>query len=67
MKQAKPELFPNGQAVAKKCVILNGDTPLLTRDTVEKLLAHHDSQQAIVTLLTTDLPDPKGYGRIVRG
>jgi len=67
VKQAKPELFPNGQAVAKKCVILNGDTPLLTRDTVEKLLAHHDSQQAVVTLLTTDLPDPKGYGRIVRG
>jgi bifunctional UDP-N-acetylglucosamine pyrophosphorylase/glucosamine-1-phosphate N-acetyltransferase len=67
VKQAKAELFPNGQAIARNCVILNGDTPLLTRETVEQLLAHHETQQATVTLLTTELPDPKGYGRIVRG
>lgn len=67
VKQAKPVLFPEGRAVAKKCVILNGDTPLLTFETVNKLLRQHDADQATVTLLTTDLSDPKGYGRVVRG
>lgn len=47
-------------------VILNGDLPLLHTDSIAAMLDQHDRQDARMTLLTLDLPDPKGYGRIVR-
>ncbi|MBI4227788.1 MAG: NTP transferase domain-containing protein [Candidatus Omnitrophica bacterium] len=47
-------------------VILYGDTPLLTSQTVEGLLAAHRQEQAACTMLTAVLREPTGYGRIVR-
>ena len=47
-------------------VVLSGDVPLLRAATVEQLLRHHRESHAVVTVLTTMLPDPSGYGRIVR-
>ncbi|HKK01338.1 MAG TPA: NTP transferase domain-containing protein, partial [Desulfuromonadales bacterium] len=47
-------------------LLLCGDVPLLRRETVERLLTYHRNQQAAVTVLTAELPDPYGYGRIVR-
>jgi bifunctional UDP-N-acetylglucosamine pyrophosphorylase/glucosamine-1-phosphate N-acetyltransferase len=47
-------------------VLLSGDVPLLKPATVEALIAHHESTGAVVTVLTTMLPHPFGYGRIVR-
>ena len=67
VQQGQAVLMPNGQPVSRNCLIVNGDTPLLTRATVERLLAHHDDTDATLTVLTTDLPDPEGYGRVVRG
>jgi len=43
-----------------------GDTPLLTSDTLTNLLKAHQDGKAIVSLLTTVVPDAKSYGRIVR-
>ncbi|MEC4674895.1 MAG: bifunctional UDP-N-acetylglucosamine diphosphorylase/glucosamine-1-phosphate N-acetyltransferase GlmU [Nitrospirota bacterium] len=65
--QAKTSLMDQGRAVAKQCLILNGDTPLLTRETVQLLLAQHEQEQAMLTMLTARLDNPKGYGRVVRG
>ncbi|MBI3606989.1 MAG: bifunctional UDP-N-acetylglucosamine diphosphorylase/glucosamine-1-phosphate N-acetyltransferase GlmU [Nitrospirae bacterium] len=48
-------------------VILNGDTPLVRAETVERLAAAHGVSGATVTLATTRLADPTGYGRVVRG
>ncbi len=48
-------------------VILNGDTPLVRAETVERLLATHGASGASVTLATAQLADPTGYGRAVRG
>jgi len=48
-------------------VVLSGDTPLLTGDTVVHLLATHAERGAGITLLSALLEDPTGYGRIVRG
>jgi bifunctional UDP-N-acetylglucosamine pyrophosphorylase/glucosamine-1-phosphate N-acetyltransferase len=45
-------------------VVANGDCPLLTADTLKRLLAAHDDQ--LVTLLTVELDEPGRYGRIVR-
>jgi bifunctional UDP-N-acetylglucosamine pyrophosphorylase/glucosamine-1-phosphate N-acetyltransferase len=47
-------------------VILSGDHPLVSADTVKQLVATHERQSAAATLLTTDLLDPTAYGRIVR-
>src|SRR3954447_8041840 len=47
-------------------VILSGDHPLVSAETVRQLVAAHDTQNAAATLLTTDLLDPTAYGRIVR-
>src|SRR3954466_1530953 len=47
-------------------VILSGDHPLVSAETVRGLVETHERQQAAATLLTTDLLDPGAYGRIVR-
>ena len=47
-------------------VILCGDVPLITSETIKHLLAVHDEEKASVTVLTTEVEDPSGYGRIVR-
>jgi bifunctional UDP-N-acetylglucosamine pyrophosphorylase/glucosamine-1-phosphate N-acetyltransferase len=44
-------------------LVLNGDMPAVTTDTLRALLAAHDSD---LTLLTTREADPTGYGRVVR-
>jgi bifunctional UDP-N-acetylglucosamine pyrophosphorylase / glucosamine-1-phosphate N-acetyltransferase len=47
-------------------VLLSGDVPLLSANTLQALVAKHESAEARATVLTTVLPDPTGYGRIVR-
>jgi bifunctional UDP-N-acetylglucosamine pyrophosphorylase/glucosamine-1-phosphate N-acetyltransferase len=47
-------------------VILSGDHPLVSADTVRQLVETHERENAAATLLTTDLLDPTAYGRIVR-
>ena len=47
-------------------VVTSGDVPLLDTGTLEALLAQHVRRGDAVTLLTTVLDDPTGYGRIVR-
>ncbi|NIK12709.1 bifunctional UDP-N-acetylglucosamine diphosphorylase/glucosamine-1-phosphate N-acetyltransferase GlmU [Alkalibacillus almallahensis] len=47
-------------------VVVCGDTPLLTADTMRELMDQHEQQQAKVTVLTTDVDDATGYGRIIR-
>ena len=43
-----------------------GDTPLLRAATLAQLLSEHRASGASVTVLSTRVPDPQGYGRIVR-
>jgi len=47
-------------------VVLNGDTPLLRPRTIERLVAFHRSEGASATVLSAEIDDPAGYGRIVR-
>jgi UDP-N-acetylglucosamine diphosphorylase/glucosamine-1-phosphate N-acetyltransferase len=47
-------------------VILCGDVPLLTSETIRLLIHHHQDAQACVTVLTTEPPGPHAYGRIVK-
>lgn len=47
-------------------VIAPGDTPLLSAEVLRELLEHHHQTGAMCTVATAILPDPTGYGRIVR-
>jgi bifunctional UDP-N-acetylglucosamine pyrophosphorylase/glucosamine-1-phosphate N-acetyltransferase len=47
-------------------VVTSGDTPLLDSDTLADLIATHSAASAAVTVLTTTLDEPLGYGRILR-
>ncbi|MCX5795464.1 MAG: bifunctional UDP-N-acetylglucosamine diphosphorylase/glucosamine-1-phosphate N-acetyltransferase GlmU [Elusimicrobia bacterium] len=50
----------------KTAVVLCGDTPLLTYESIYGLTTSHEEQKGQATLLTAKLSNPKGYGRIVR-
>ena len=47
-------------------LIVSGDTPLLTTETLQKLVKKHENDQSDLTILTSIVPNPKGYGRILR-
>lgn len=47
-------------------VILPGDTPLLEADTLDDLVATHVAHSNAATMLTSVMPDPTGYGRVLR-
>jgi UDP-N-acetylglucosamine diphosphorylase/glucosamine-1-phosphate N-acetyltransferase len=46
-------------------LVLSGDVPLLTEKTVKALIGYHRATDAVATILTADLDDPSGYGRII--
>lgn len=71
----QPEQLGTGHAV--KCareflgdegqtLILFGDTPLITSQTLRRLCAYHEKQGNTVTVLSAKVEDPTGYGRIIR-
>jgi UDP-N-acetylglucosamine diphosphorylase/glucosamine-1-phosphate N-acetyltransferase len=47
-------------------LVLSGDVPLLTEKTLRALVGYHRTSDASATILTVELSDPSGYGRIVR-
>jgi bifunctional UDP-N-acetylglucosamine pyrophosphorylase/glucosamine-1-phosphate N-acetyltransferase len=47
-------------------VVVPGDSPLLTAETLHKLVESHELHSAATTLLTAVVDDPTGYGRVVR-
>ena len=48
-------------------LVVCGDTPLLRAETLHRLIEGHQASGAAVTVLSMILPDPTGYGRILRG
>lgn len=55
-----------GGEIEGTVVVVCGDTPLLTGDTLTALAATHAADGNAVTVLTAQMPDATGYGRIVR-
>ena len=55
-----------GAASQGTLLVCAGDTPLLTGDSLRSLLSAHQGSNAAATILTAEVPDPFGYGRIVR-
>jgi bifunctional UDP-N-acetylglucosamine pyrophosphorylase/glucosamine-1-phosphate N-acetyltransferase len=46
-------------------MILCGDTPLIRPETLQAMIDRHQESKAVLTLMTTVLDDPFGYGRII--
>src|SRR5271170_3406979 len=50
----------------EQVIVLSGDAPVITADTIKRLRDFHTAQKATMTLLTADLDNPYGYGRVIR-
>jgi bifunctional UDP-N-acetylglucosamine pyrophosphorylase/glucosamine-1-phosphate N-acetyltransferase len=48
-------------------LVLSGDVPLLSTETIAELLEAHAATDAAATMLTIELDEPGAYGRVVRG
>ncbi len=51
----------NGQVI-----ILCGDTPLITEDTLKNFITYHNSNNSDLTVMSTIFENPANYGRIIR-
>ena len=47
-------------------LVLSGDAPMISTDTIRKLRDFHTAHTAAMTILSAVLPDPTGYGRVLR-
>ncbi|TLY28897.1 MAG: UDP-N-acetylglucosamine pyrophosphorylase [Ignavibacteria bacterium] len=47
-------------------LVLSGDVPLLSEKTVRALIGYHRTTEAVATILTAELDEPSGYGRVIR-
>lgn len=76
VKQEIGENIPYGTGYAVKLtesyindddnvLVLNGDIPLITSDTLKKLLQTQIDNKNDATVLTADFEDPFGYGRVI--
>ncbi|UQZ34230.1 bifunctional UDP-N-acetylglucosamine diphosphorylase/glucosamine-1-phosphate N-acetyltransferase GlmU [Paenibacillus sp. PK3_47] len=63
VKQAK-DLLGGEQGTT---IVICGDTPLVTTETLEGIMALHEEKSAAATILTAVMEQPAGYGRIIRG
>jgi len=61
VKAAIPGLDPG----IKDVLVLCGDVPLIKEKTLRELVHMHKKTDSAVTVLATEVNDPKGYGRIV--
>ena len=52
-------------ADADTIMILCGDTPLIRNETIDAMISHHREMNSILTIMTTPVSDPFGYGRII--
>lgn len=48
-------------------IVICGDTPLVTAETLEALVELHTRKGAAATVLTANMDNPQGYGRVIRG
>jgi len=62
VKSAKAAL----SAFKGEVLVICGDTPLIRRETIKKLMTEQKNSGASCTLLTAKLANPAGYGRILR-
>jgi bifunctional UDP-N-acetylglucosamine pyrophosphorylase / glucosamine-1-phosphate N-acetyltransferase len=63
---AAREALSGGGNKYDQVIVLSGDAPLITAETIRQLGEFHAAQRASMTLLSADLDNPYGYGRVIR-
>ncbi|WP_293146564.1 MULTISPECIES: bifunctional UDP-N-acetylglucosamine diphosphorylase/glucosamine-1-phosphate N-acetyltransferase GlmU [unclassified Microcoleus] len=58
------QLLPHLKGFPGDLLVLNGDVPLLRAETIKQLMAIHQQHKNSATILTANLPNPQGYGRV---
>jgi bifunctional UDP-N-acetylglucosamine pyrophosphorylase/glucosamine-1-phosphate N-acetyltransferase len=58
--------FGDGDDLEDDLIIVAGDVPLLRAETLARLATEHRRADAAASLLTARVPDPTGYGRVIR-
>ncbi|MDE5081973.1 MAG: bifunctional UDP-N-acetylglucosamine diphosphorylase/glucosamine-1-phosphate N-acetyltransferase GlmU [Trichodesmium sp. St18_bin1] len=58
------QLLPYLKEFSEDLLVLNGDVPLLRPETLKQLIDSHKENQNSATILSANLPLPKGYGRV---
>jgi bifunctional UDP-N-acetylglucosamine pyrophosphorylase / glucosamine-1-phosphate N-acetyltransferase len=53
-------------AEAETVLVLSGDVPLISTETISAMIEAHEASEAAATMLTIELDDPGSYGRVVR-
>jgi bifunctional UDP-N-acetylglucosamine pyrophosphorylase/glucosamine-1-phosphate N-acetyltransferase len=59
-------VFEQAGALDGTVVVTNGDHPLLRGETLAELVRVHEAEGNAATILSTEMPDATGYGRIIR-
>lgn len=62
VRMAEPVL----EGLSGQTLVIAGDTPLITGDSLKHLIDFHINHKNVATILTAEADDPFGYGRIVR-
>lgn len=57
--------LPEIDSSIEDIVILCGDVPLISSDTIKNLIDKHKKENAVVTVLAVNVENPKGYGRMI--
>jgi bifunctional UDP-N-acetylglucosamine pyrophosphorylase/glucosamine-1-phosphate N-acetyltransferase len=63
VRSAKSFLEKNQE---KHVLVMNGDLPLIRQETLKSMWRHHKKEQNSLTLLTAEMDNPYGFGRIIR-
>ncbi|MCW2524139.1 MAG: glmU, partial [Frankiales bacterium] len=67
VRVALEHLHPSAADERGLVLVVPGDAPLLRGQTLAELVRAHVASGAAATMLTSHLPDPTGYGRVIRG
>jgi len=66
LQMVKASFTLSGAPVPKNLLVLSGDVPLISPETIDQIRKFHLREDAAMTILTAVPPDPTGYGRILR-
>jgi bifunctional UDP-N-acetylglucosamine pyrophosphorylase/glucosamine-1-phosphate N-acetyltransferase len=55
----------NIKDISGTVLVLAGDMPLIRKETLENMISNHESNGAAVTVLSSELENPFGYGRVI--
>lgn len=61
---AVQQVIPLLEGFKGNLLVLNGDVPLLKAETIEQMVATHTENGNAATILTAQMDDPTGYGRV---